>query len=105
MVSNPKPKKARTAKPAMDPGSREKQLISLAVDLAEQQLRDGTAPPSVINHYLKLSSTREEIEREMLKNQSTLTAAKAAAITQGQESETKVQEAIDAMKAYSGSNE
>lgn len=105
MASSPKPKKARTSKPAIDPGSREKQLISLAVDLAEQQLKDGTAPPSVINHFLKLASTREEIEREMLKNQSTLTAAKAAAITQGKESEVKVQEAIDAMKAYSGSNE
>ena len=49
-------------RPALTPEARENQLISLAVDLAEQQLRDGTASSQVITHYLKLGSTREKTE-------------------------------------------
>ena len=52
--------------PAQDPVAREKQLINLAVDLAEKQLIEGTASPSVLTHYLKLASTRETVEREIL---------------------------------------
>ena len=62
----PQVRKPRAAKPAADPVSRERQLTSLAVDLAEKQLRDGSASPSVINHFLKIASTREAIEREIL---------------------------------------
>ena len=49
------PKKMR---PALTPEARENQMIALAVDLAEQQLRDGTASSQVITHYLKLGSTK-----------------------------------------------
>ena len=56
-----KPVKMR---PALTPEAREGQLVSLAVDLAEQQLRDGTASSQVITHYLKLGSMREKLERE-----------------------------------------
>ena len=51
---------------ATSPEARENQLISLAVDLAEQQLRDGTASSQVISHFLKLASTKEKLEREIL---------------------------------------
>lgn len=51
--------------PAQDPVAREKQLINLAVDLAEKQLIEGTASPSVLTHYLKLASTRETVERDL----------------------------------------
>ena len=46
-------------RPASSPEARENQMISLAIDLAEQQLRDGTASSQVITHYLKLGSTKE----------------------------------------------
>lgn len=95
----------RQIKPANDPGSREKQLVNLAVDLAERQLRDGTASPSVINHYLKISSTRESIEREILEKQSELIGAKAASIINGKDAENTAKAAIEAMKNYSSSRE
>lgn len=108
MATNPRPKKepvkAQRMKPAMDPGSREKQLISLAVDLAERQLIDGTASPSVINHYLKLGSTREAVERDMMDKQSKLLSAKADAITSGKETEELTKQAIEAMRNYSSSS-
>lgn len=94
--------KTRSMKPAKDPGSREKQLTSLAVDLAEKQLRDGTASPSVITHFLKMASEREHIEREILREQAKLIEAKASSIESGKNTEKLLEEAINAMKAYSG---
>lgn len=52
--------------PVDSPEARENELIAAAVDLAEKQLRDGTASPSVITHYLKLASSRERLQREKL---------------------------------------
>lgn len=60
----------RTSKPATTPEGREKQLVNLAVDLAEKQLSDGTASPSIISHYLKLATKRESLERDILEKQS-----------------------------------
>ena len=57
---------AKKNRVATSPEARENQLISLAVDLAEQQLRDGTASSQVISHFLKLASTKERLEREIL---------------------------------------
>ena len=53
-------------RPATSPEARENQLISLAVDLAEQQLMKGTASSQVITHYLKMGSTKEKLEKEIL---------------------------------------
>ena len=90
--------------PAQDPVAREKQLINLAVDLAEKQLIEGTASPSVLTHYLKLASTRETVEREILEKQAKLITAKTDSITQAKDTEEMVKQAIDAMRTYSGSN-
>lgn len=95
----------RRDKPILDPVAREKQMVGLAVDLAERQLRDGTASSSVITHYLKIGSTREFIEREILEEQKKLISAKANSIESGQRSEELYTEAIDAMRRYSGANE
>ena len=54
-------------RPALSPEAREQQLISLAVDLAEQQLREGTASSQVISHYLKQSTMKSQLELEKLR--------------------------------------
>jgi hypothetical protein len=94
----------KSQKPATTPEAREQQLVNLAVNLAEQQLIDGTAAPSVINHFLKMASTRETIEREMLEKQKTLIEAKANSITQGKEAQKLAADAIEAMKNYNTSS-
>ena len=66
--------------PALDPESRENQLISLAVNLAEEKLRDGTASNQLIVHYLKLGSTKERLEKEKLEKENELLKAKTEAI-------------------------
>jgi hypothetical protein len=87
-------------RPATTPEAREQQLVSLAVNLAEKQLRDGTAAPSVINHFLKIASTRETIEREMLEKQKALIEAKAQSMSKDREAEDLAKAAIEAMKNY-----
>jgi hypothetical protein len=87
--------------PAREPENREQQLISLAVNLAEKQLRDGTASPSVINHYLKMASRRETLERDILEKQSRLIDVKAQNIAKEKEQEEMAKAALEAMKNYS----
>ena len=93
------PKKIR---PALTPEARENQLISLAVDLAEQQLRDGTASSQVITHYLKLGTTRERLEKELLEREVELKKAKTESIQSAERIEKLYSEAITAMRNYGG---
>lgn len=87
-------------KPALTPEAREDQLISLAIDLAEQQLRDGTASSQVITHYLKLGSTKERIEREILEEQKKLMEAKTETLKSAQRIEELYTNALNAMRDY-----
>lgn len=89
-------------RPAFNPEARENQLISLAVDLAEKQLREGTASSQVITHYLKLGSTKERIEKEILEKQKDLITAKTEALQSQKRIEELYADAIGAMKRYSG---
>lgn len=89
-------------KPALTPEARENQLIYLATNLAEQQLRDGTASSQVITHYLKLGSTKERIEKEILEKQKDLLVAKTESLQTAKRVEELYENAIQAMKQYSG---
>ena len=90
-------------RPATTPEARENQLIALAVDLAEKQLIEGTASSQVITHYLKLGSTKERIEREILEKQKELIEAKTESLQSAKRIEELYTNAINAMKSYSGS--
>lgn len=96
------PKKSRRA---TTPEGREDQLISLAIDLAEEQLRNGTASSQVITHYLKLGSTKERLEKEILEEQKELMKAKTETLKSAKKVEELYADAITAMRSYSGSNE
>lgn len=104
-------RKARTAsssnsqkkmRPALTPEARENQLISLAVDLAEKQLREGTASSQVITHYLKRGSIKERIEQEILEKQKELIVAKTEQLQSQKRVEELYANALNAMKSYSG---
>jgi hypothetical protein len=96
---------SRKMRPALTPEARENQLISLAVDLAEQQLREGTASSQVITHYLKLGSTKERIEKEILEKQKELISAKTENLKSAKRIEELYADAINAMRKYSGQGE
>lgn len=93
---------SKKIRPATTPEARENQLISLAVDLAERQLLEGTASSQVITHYLKLGSSKEKIEREILEKQKMLIEAKTENLQSSKRIEELYAEAISAMKSYSG---
>lgn len=92
----------RKSRPAISPEARENQLISLAIDLAEKQLREGTASSQVISHYLKLGTTREKLEQEMKQEELKLVKAKTEALQSQKRLEEKYTAALEAMKSYSG---
>lgn len=93
------PKKIRRA---LTPEARENQLVHLATNLAEQQLRDGTASSQVITHYLKLGSSKDRLEREILEKQKELMVAKTEAIQSAKRVEELYANAIVAMRSYKG---
>ena len=98
-------KKSMTTKrmrPALTPESRENQLISLAVDLAEKQLTDGSASSQVISHYLKLGSSKERIEKEILEKKKELIIAKTENLQSAQRIEELYENALNAMRNYNG---
>lgn len=93
---------SKKIRPALTPEARENQLIYLATNLAEQQLKDGTASSQVITHYLKLGTTKERIEKEILMENKKLITAKTEALQSAKRIEELYTEAIAAMRKYSG---
>lgn len=95
-------KSTRKRPPGLTPEARENQLIGLAVDLAEKQLIEGKASSQVITHFLKLASTKEKLEREILEKQKDLLVAKTEAYQSSKRMEELYSNAIAAMKTYRG---
>ena len=87
---------------ATTPEARESQLISLAERVAEQQMLDGTASAQVLTHYLKLGSTREQLEQERLRGEVKLQVAKIEAMGSTQRLEEMYIKAMDAFRGYQG---
>lgn len=93
---------ASETRKALTPEARENQLIALAIDLAEEQLKNGTASSQVITHYLKLGSIKEKIEREILLKQKELIEAKTENLQSSKQLIEVYERAMEAMKDYSG---
>ena len=77
-------------------------MISLAVDLAEKQLQEGTASSQVITHFLKLGSTKQQLEKQKLEEENKLLRAKTENLQSMGRIEELYEEAINAMRNYSG---
>lgn len=99
------PKEPKSIRRAIDPESREKQLIALSYNLVEQRLLDGTASAQETVHFLKLGSMEKQLELEKLKNENALLAKKVEVLDSQKETERRYIEAIEAMKTYSGHRE
>lgn len=93
---------AKKMRPALTPEARENQMIALAVDCAEEQLRNGTASAQVICHYLKLGATTARLEKEKLEHENELLKAKTKALESAENVEKLYADAIEAMRNYGG---
>lgn len=107
MVASRKSQESSAPKrpPAATPEGRENQMIALAIDLAERQIREGTASSQVITHFLKLATSRERLEQEKLARENELLQAKSESMSSGKHVEELYEKALNAMRTYSGQGE
>lgn len=96
-------KSTRSRPPAVTPEAQENRMISLAFDLAEERLRNGTATSQEVTHFLKLGSSKEKVEQEIRLEQKKLIKAKTEAMESAKRVEELYSKALDAMRTYSGS--
>lgn len=88
--------------PATTVEARENQLINLAYDEAEKQIREGRASSQTLTHFLKLGTVREKLEREKLRQENLLLEARTDQIGDEKKMEELMSEAIRAMSQYKG---
>jgi hypothetical protein len=100
--SNKEPIRKRP--PAKTPEARENQLVAFAMDLVEKRLLNGTASSQETTHFLKIGSTKERIEKEILEKQKDLITAKTDAIQSQKRVEELYANALNAMRSYSGNS-
>ena len=87
---------------AISEESRENQLLALAMNAAEKQLREGTASSQVIVHYLKLATKKEQLEQEMLARKTEHLTAQTESLQAAKRIEDLYENALKAMKEYGG---
>lgn len=92
--STTRKRRAKTAK------EQENAMINLAMDRAEELLKSSKPPVQILVHFLKLATEQTMLQREKLRRETTLLAAKADAINASNNSEALAKEAIAAMTTY-----
>lgn len=90
------------SRPKLSPEARENEMISLAMDLAEKQLREGTASSQLITEFVKRGSNKARLEQEILAEQKELIGAKTQTLQSQQKTEELYSKALEAMRKYSG---
>ena len=95
-------KNTRKIRPALTPEARENQLISLATDLVEQRLLDGSASSQETTHFLKLGSSKNRLELEKLEEENKLLRARTEALQSQKRIEELYTNALNSMRRYSG---
>lgn len=101
--STPSLRNRRKIAPAATPEGRERQLISMAYDLAEEQIRNGTVSSQVLAQFIRAGAVHEMLEKEKLKADLELARAKVEALESAKHVEELYANAIEAMKSYGGS--
>ena len=90
---------------ASTPEGRENEMIMLAYQEVERRIRDHTATSQELCHFLKMGSEKERLEREKLEVEMELQRVRADSIESGKYMEELYNNAIAAMKPYSGAEE
>jgi hypothetical protein len=74
----------------------------MAVEATEKRIREGTASAQELVHFLKLGSSREQLEQERLARENELLRIKSETLASVSRVEELYKGAIDAMRSYSG---
>lgn len=97
--------KGHRAAPADTPHDRELQMANYADELAEKQLREGTASAQVITHYLKATTERERLEREKIRLEALRLEAQIVQIESQATSGELMSRVMEALQRYTGNDE
>lgn len=100
-MGNPKKKQA----PAMSAEAQEKKLVNAAYKLAEERILDGTASSQIISHFLQMGSPKHAEEVGLLRARKSHIEAQTKAIVAGERDSEMFENAINAMRRYSGGQE
>lgn len=92
----------RKSLPARNPEARENQLINLAMNAAEEKLKNGTATSQIIVTLLKLGTMRAQLELEKIRSDLKVAEAKVQQIENQENSAVLYEEALKAFKSYQG---
>ena len=93
---------SRTRRTPIDPEMREGQMVSKAFDLVERRLEEGTASSQETVYFLKLGSQKYKKEIEKLEEENKHLRAKVKSLESGEHYNVLVEEAIKAMRTYTG---
>ena len=94
--------KKTSSRPSMSAEAVENRLINKAYKAVEKRIEDGTATAAELIHFLRLGSTKEQLELEKLKKENELLKVKAGAIRSQEETKELYENAIKAFNRYSG---
>lgn len=95
----------RKRAPARTPLAREDQLVNEAMAMAEEQLRNRTASPAVLVHFLRAGAEKTRLERVRLEADTKLALAKIESLESQRRSEEIAEEALRAFRSYIGDDE
>ena len=93
------------SRPDFTAAARERRLVGLAYDEAERRLKEGTASSEMICHFLRVGSSKEYLDQQMMAGKIELQAAKTEMFKAQQQTEQRIAEAIAALKSYQGDDE
>ena len=96
---------AAPSRPAKSPEAQENYMINLAMKLVEKRLLEGTASSAETTHFLKLATSKNELEKAKLEEENKLLRAKTESLQNAKHSEELYEKAIAAMKKYNGFGE
>lgn len=91
-----------TRRTPIDPEMLEGRCVSKAFSLAEQRMDDGTASSQEVVYFLKLGSQKYQKEIEKLEEENKHLRAKVKSLENGDHYNVLVEEAIKAMRTYTG---
>lgn len=92
-------------RPDFTAAARERRLVGLAYDEAERRLKDGSASSEMICHFLRVGSSKEYLDQQLMQGKIELQQAKTEMYKAQQKSEEMFAAAISAMKSYQGDDE
>lgn len=91
-----------TFAPAVSDQERDRQMASLAYNLAEWRMRNNTASSQEVCYFLKMGSRERQLELEQAEEENKLLRARTEALERERQAATTYEQVLEALQRYSG---